>query len=238
MTTFTIVSFIFVSLLSLIIFGLSLFLLIKLAQEKGFGHAILGFFFFPYPYIWGWINVKRLQIMDVMVTLTLMIVVGFIAPFMLAFFTATTGLQSLAEQSMQTEPISFNSTGEEGTFISSNDGEGNINVSFSSQAPTAMGTINFGQPVNGRLEDGFESHDWTFQGSAGQQVNIRVEGSGEIEPDVILLDPQGAWIADSEEETGAKIVTINSFSLPENGIYTIRIETWGLDGGDYSATLN
>ena len=238
MTTFTIVAFIFASLISLGVFGLSLFLLFKLGQEKGIGHAILGFFVFPYPYIWGWINVKRLQIMDVMLALTFLMVMSFVVPVGLSILMTSMGLQSLAGQGLQTEPITFNSTGEDGTFISSNDGEGNVNVSFSTNEPVKMGNINFGQQTDGYLEDGFVDHDWTFQGSAGQQVNIRVEGSGEVEPDIILLDPQGSWIATSEENPGAKVVNIHSFTLPENGTYTIRIDTWGFDGGNYSLTLN
>ena len=41
--------------------------LIKLFQEKGVLHGILGIICSIYPFIWGWINVKRLNIMNIMI---------------------------------------------------------------------------------------------------------------------------------------------------------------------------
>lgn len=41
--------------------------LIKLFQEKGVLHGILGIICSLYPFIWGWIHVKRLNIMNVMI---------------------------------------------------------------------------------------------------------------------------------------------------------------------------
>ncbi|MCP5097472.1 MAG: hypothetical protein GY943_18155, partial [Chloroflexi bacterium] len=45
----------------------SFYLIFLLFREKGIGHALLGFFFFPYAIVWGWMNAKRLEIFDIMV---------------------------------------------------------------------------------------------------------------------------------------------------------------------------
>jgi hypothetical protein len=40
--------------------------LFKLAQDKGAGHAVLGFLFPFYPFFWGWKNAGRLEMLDIM----------------------------------------------------------------------------------------------------------------------------------------------------------------------------
>jgi len=52
--------------------------LIKLFQEKGVLHGILGIICSLYPFIWGWIHVNRLGIRNVMIIWTVCIVLGII----------------------------------------------------------------------------------------------------------------------------------------------------------------
>ncbi len=52
--------------------------LIKLFQEKGVLHGILGIICAIYPFIWGWINVGRLNIRNVMIIWSVCIVLGII----------------------------------------------------------------------------------------------------------------------------------------------------------------
>lgn len=47
--------------------GCLLYIIYKLYVDKGFFHALIGFFCCQlYPFIWGWLNAGRLQITDVM----------------------------------------------------------------------------------------------------------------------------------------------------------------------------
>ena len=52
--------------------------LIKLFQEKGVLHGILGIICSLYPFIWGWMHVNRLKIMNVMIIWTICVVLGII----------------------------------------------------------------------------------------------------------------------------------------------------------------
>ena len=56
-----------------------IFVLVKIYSEKGLLHALFGFFCCTlYPFIWGWLNATRLNINDVMLFWTLIIVFSFI----------------------------------------------------------------------------------------------------------------------------------------------------------------
>lgn len=52
--------------------------LIKLFQEKGVLHGILGIICALYPFIWGWMNAGRLNIKNVMIVWSVCIVLGII----------------------------------------------------------------------------------------------------------------------------------------------------------------
>ncbi|MBN1993335.1 MAG: hypothetical protein JW953_11600 [Anaerolineae bacterium] len=52
--------------------------LIKLFQEKGVLHGILGIICALYPFIWGWMNVTRLNIKNVMIVWSVCVVLGII----------------------------------------------------------------------------------------------------------------------------------------------------------------
>ena len=69
--------------------------LIKLFQEKGLLHAILGFLCGLYTFIWGWMNANRLGIRNIMMIWTLLIIVAVIlnivsGGFSYSFGTPTT----------------------------------------------------------------------------------------------------------------------------------------------------
>lgn len=52
--------------------------LVKLFQENGILHGILGLICGLYTFIWGWINASRLNIRNIMMIWTLLIVVSLI----------------------------------------------------------------------------------------------------------------------------------------------------------------
>ena len=63
--------------------------LIKLFQEKGVLHGILGIICALYPFIWGWIHVNRLNIRNVMIVWTICVVLGVILNGASASMTAS-----------------------------------------------------------------------------------------------------------------------------------------------------
>ncbi|GIK40119.1 MAG: hypothetical protein BroJett011_39520 [Chloroflexota bacterium] len=56
-----------------------IYVLVKLYAAKGLLHVLLGFFCCTlYPFIWGWLNARRLSIYDVMIFWTLIVVLGLV----------------------------------------------------------------------------------------------------------------------------------------------------------------
>lgn len=68
--------------------------LIKLFQEKGILHGILGFLCMLYTFIWGWMNATRLGIKNIMIIWTLLLIASIIVNAMFgsyySFGTPTT----------------------------------------------------------------------------------------------------------------------------------------------------
>jgi len=81
--------------LTLCSLGCLIYMLIRLAQEKGALHAVLGFLFPIYPFFWGWVNSGRLGIVDVM---------GFWTAVMLIYTGFTVAMTAAAAQSMMFVP--------------------------------------------------------------------------------------------------------------------------------------
>lgn len=63
---------------SLVSIGCFIMVLIKLFQEKGVLHGILGLICALYTFIWGWMNVDRLGIRTIMLVWTAVFVLGII----------------------------------------------------------------------------------------------------------------------------------------------------------------
>jgi hypothetical protein len=66
---------ILVGLANLVLF---IIVLVKLFQEKGVGHGILGIICSLYTFIWGWTKHKELQITNIMAAWSVLIVVSII----------------------------------------------------------------------------------------------------------------------------------------------------------------
>jgi hypothetical protein len=99
---------------------------------------------------------------------------------------------------------------------------------------TGGGPISVGGTVQGRLTSMFEAHNWTFQGQAGQQVTIRVNGVGDTDPRTKLLDPSGNVLAE-DDDGGGGLNSLITATLPTTGTYTIRVDVF--EGGDYTVSL-
>jgi len=65
--------------------------LIKLFQENGVLHGILGLICGLYTFIWGWINANRLNIKNIMIIWTLLIIVSIIVNVMSGGFSYSLG---------------------------------------------------------------------------------------------------------------------------------------------------
>ncbi|HXI24434.1 MAG TPA: hypothetical protein VNG71_11275 [Pyrinomonadaceae bacterium] len=65
--------------------------LIKLFQENGVLHGILGLICGLYTFIWGWINANRLNIRNIMIIWTLLIIVSIIVNVMSGGFNYSFG---------------------------------------------------------------------------------------------------------------------------------------------------
>ena len=81
--------------LTLCSLGCLIYMLIRLAQDKGALHAVLGFLFPIYPFFWGWVNAGRLGIVDVM---------GFWTAVTLIYTGFTIAMTAAAAQSMMFVP--------------------------------------------------------------------------------------------------------------------------------------
>ena len=65
--------------------------LIKLFQENGVLHGILGLICGLYTFIWGWLNANRLNIKNIMIIWTLLIIVSIIVNVMSGGFSYSFG---------------------------------------------------------------------------------------------------------------------------------------------------
>jgi hypothetical protein len=64
-----------------------IFVLVKMYNEKGILHALLGFFCCTlYPFIWGWLNASRLKMYDIMIFWTAITVFGTILQVLFQLF--------------------------------------------------------------------------------------------------------------------------------------------------------
>jgi hypothetical protein len=68
-----------------------LIVLIKLFQDKGILHGILGLICWLYTFIWGWMNGTRLNIKNIMIIWTLLLIVSIIVNAMFGGFNYSYG---------------------------------------------------------------------------------------------------------------------------------------------------
>ncbi len=104
----------------------------------------------------------------------------------------------------------------------------------STPLPRRAGSIEYGQTVNGRVRD-FGGDAWTFQGEAGDNVTINMEG--DFDTYLVLTDSdyrQLTYDDDSGDDLNSRII---SFNLPRDGTYIIVARGYNGRTGGYSLTL-
>jgi hypothetical protein len=178
----------------------SFYMLYRIAKEKGGTHAVLGLLFPPYLYVWGWMNSRRLEIIDIMIFWSFVTIAAIVFPLLMGISAAA----QLPSGMGFDEPAS-----------------GSSDV-------TQRGSIGRGAQVQGHIDDLFAVDEWAFSGTAGEQVSIwcaPVAGS-ETDPRINLLDPGGQIIASDDDGGGGKTASISNLTLPSSGNYTIRVDVW------------
>jgi hypothetical protein len=97
-----------------------------------------------------------------------------------------------------------------------------------------QGELTLGEPGVATLDTMFEAHDWTFEGEAGQVVTISCDATpGEgTDPRINLLGPDGEWLTANDDSELGTASLIESFELPESGIYVIKVDVFST--GEYS----
>lgn len=99
---------------------------------------------------------------------------------------------------------------------------------------TQVEAVEVGTTVTGNIAGFFDVQTWVFEGTAGQEVTITVES--EADPKARLFGPDCTELASADDNFGASgYDTQITFTLPEDGLYQIRITTY--DEGDYTLTL-
>lgn len=218
--------FIITAVLILATLGLGLYVLILLYKEKGIGHALLGFFISPYAYIWGWINGKRLQMLDIMAVWTVVSIMAVAFPVIISLQEASKALATF-------DPADFTTISDDGTVVF-NDSQ----LALGSEDAVPMGAIAVGSRANGEITDLFAVHNWTFDGSAGQTVTIQANAAGgdSTDPRINVLGPNGTLLIGDDDGGQNNNALISSFKLPANGQYTIQLDVW--QTGRYEIVLN
>jgi hypothetical protein len=91
------------------------------------------------------------------------------------------------------------------------------------------GSIEPGETIEGELAFG-ERSEWTFDGVAGQMVTISLT-SEEFDSYLELLGPGRSSLIADDDGGGFPHAMIDGFVLPETGLYTIIVRSFGDRGG-------
>ncbi|MEM7335478.1 MAG: PPC domain-containing protein [Chloroflexota bacterium] len=221
-------------LLYLLTFAFAIFIFYHQYREQSLLHAIAGFFISPYGYIWAWLNAKRLDFIDVMVAGTIVFILTIAFPLVLAFQATNNLIAESIDQGVVIVPSQS-----EGTTKTGEDGSISFSTGISTMRDgTPKGTVSLNQPVRDTIDGFLDIHDWSFDGQAGQTITIQVNPIDGSNPDprVGILDANGNLLIE-DDDSGANLgALIQSYQLPANGTYTIRVDGW--NEGSYELTIN
>ena len=107
------------------------------------------------------------------------------------------------------------------------------------------GTLAYGQSVTGSLNNRYPSHNWTFEGTAGDHVIITMidpTGAGLLDPQIVLKNNEGRDIAANDDvgavrpEGMAERDARLEYWLSASGVFTIEAGRFG-GRGEYVLTL-
>jgi uncharacterized protein YraI len=114
-----------------------------------------------------------------------------------------------------------------------------------SNSSSADTELFIGDTVQGTIQGTSASAQYVFTASEGDVVSIRMtRQSGDLDPVLILLDPNGKEIARADDAANPtnRDALLQGITLPANGTYTIIAtrfqEDAGLTSGDFSLSLS
>jgi hypothetical protein len=214
-----------IAILILATVAIGFYVLLLMYREKGLGHAVLGFIITPYSYVWGWLNAKRLKIIDIMFFWTVIMIIAIIFPIVISFQEAAKAINNF-------DTGEFATVNDDGSFSFE------PSLAIGNEDAIEMGSIGIGSGVEGRIDDLFAVQNWTFNGSAGQQVTIQANaanGDG-TDPRINLIGPDGTLLTGDDDGGKNRNALISAFTLPASGRYIIQVDVW--ETGRYEITLN
>ena len=93
----------------------------------------------------------------------------------------------------------------------------------------SKGSIGVGDSHDDTLANSFSNHGYTFSGETGQSITVRVEGSGDLDPEVAVYDPGGSLVAYNDDFAAGRDSQV-SLSLTSTGMYTIVVSGFASSG--------
>jgi hypothetical protein len=90
---------------------------------------------------------------------------------------------------------------------------------------TLVQLIDINVPYTSTFQSVFDAHNWLFEGTAGQEIQVYATSIyEEVDTRARLISPSGDMLAEEDDTMGVDPwITI---TLPVNGLYTVRIDTW------------
>ena len=105
--------------------------------------------------------------------------------------------------------------------------------------PVPTNFLRYGDTVRSFVNDSAPEQRYTFEGVAGDRVTITARIGGIGDPILELYDPSGAVIAQNDDSNGTADASIEAFTLPVNGVYTIRVTRYSRrTGGEFILRLS
>jgi hypothetical protein len=99
-----------------------------------------------------------------------------------------------------------------------------------------IGTLRGGDTLNGTFALSDERHVYTFDGSAGQYIQLDAQPtSGSVDPRIMLYAPDGSALAADDNSAGAGQARLRNIRLDEDGAYAVQVSGGGR--GSYRLSL-
>lgn len=94
--------------------------------------------------------------------------------------------------------------------------------------------IELGETVSGELSSETPSQSYTFEANAGDLVTITVisDEPGKFDTYLLLLDSEGVELMTDDDSAGNLNSRIGPYDIPEDGTYTIVVDSFGNIAGD------